>query len=184
MKFLALQGGTRHPVHISSIRLSKNLEISQQSASRYLIELVDEGFVDRRLAQGGQIVTILEKGIVILRKEFSEYSLMFGTQREIEMKGTLETGLGEGGYYISKKGYMHQFKEKLGWEPFMFKIIKGYEPKIETYLAGDEDLIKADEKYEYTKLKVEFLESIIKSLNTRGYNIRSAIDFLKFTMGS
>jgi hypothetical protein len=74
--------------------------------------------------------------------------------------------------------------EKLGWEPFMFKIIKGYEPKIETYLAGDEDLIKADEKLEYTKLKVEFLESIIKSLNTRGYNIRSAIDFLKFTMGS
>jgi hypothetical protein len=43
---------------------------------------------------------------------------------------------------------------------------------------------KTDEKYEYTKLKVEFLESIIKSLNTRGYNIRSAIDFLKFTMGS
>ena len=73
--------------------------------------------------------------------------------------------------------------EKLGWEPFMFKIIKGYEPKIETYLAGDEDLIKADEKLEYTKLKVEFLESIIKSLNTRGYNIKSAIDFLRFTMG-
>jgi hypothetical protein len=85
-------------------------------------------------------------------------------------------------YYAGKMS--QEELEKLGWEPFMFKIIKGYEPKIETYLAGDEDLIKADEKYEYTKLKVEFLESIIKSLNTRGYNIRSAIDFLKFTMGS
>ena len=89
-----MQGGIRHPVHISSIKLSKNLGISQQSASRYLIQLVDEGYLDRRLAQGGQVVTILEKGIMILRKEFSEYSLMFGTKREIEMKGTLETGLG------------------------------------------------------------------------------------------
>jgi hypothetical protein len=85
-------------------------------------------------------------------------------------------------YYAGKMSQVEL--EELGWEPFMFKIIKGYEPKIETYLAGDEDLIKADEKLEYTKLKVEFLESIIKSLNTRGYNIRSAIDFLKFTMGS
>ena len=74
--------------------------------------------------------------------------------------------------------------EELGWEPFMYKIIKGYEPKIETYLAGDNDLIKADEKLDYIKQKVDFLESIIKSLNTRGYNIRSAIDFLRFTMGS
>ena len=73
--------------------------------------------------------------------------------------------------------------EELGWEQFKIKIIKGYEPKIETYLAGDDDLIEANQKYEYQKIKVEFLESIIKSLNTRGYNIKSAIDFLRFTMG-
>ena len=66
----------------------------------------------------------------------------------------------------------------------MFKNIKGYEPRIETYLAGDNDLIKADEKLDYIKQKVDFLESIIKSLNTRGYNLRAAIDFLRFTMGS
>jgi len=68
--------------------------------------------------------------------------------------------------------------EEHGWEQFKVKLIKGYEPKIETYLNGDEDLIESDQK-----IKVEFLESIIKSLNTRGYNIKSAIDFLRFTMG-
>ena len=73
--------------------------------------------------------------------------------------------------------------EELGWDQFKIKIIKGYEPKIETYLAGDDDLIEANQKFEYQKIKVEFLESIIKSLNTRGYNIKSAIDFLRFTMG-
>ena len=60
--------------------------MSQQSASRYLIELVDNGYVERRLAQGGQVVTILKSGISVLNKEFSEYSLIFGTEKEIEMK--------------------------------------------------------------------------------------------------
>jgi hypothetical protein len=73
--------------------------------------------------------------------------------------------------------------EEQGWEQFKIKLIKGYEPKIETYLQGDDDLIEANQKLEYQKIKVEFLESIIKSLNTRGYNIKSAIDFLRFTMG-
>ena len=71
MKFLALQGGTRHPIHVSSIKLSKNLGVSQQSASRYLIELVEKGYLERRLAQGGQVVTVLNQGIAILRKKIS-----------------------------------------------------------------------------------------------------------------
>jgi len=137
-------------VHISSIKLSKNLGISQQSASRYLIELVDRGYLNRRLAQGGQVVTILEKGILTLRREFSEYSLMFGTQKEIEMKGTLETGLGEGGYYISKKGYMSQFQEKLGWEPyegtFNLRLDEDEVPKIEAMRAAEGMLINGFEQ--------------------------------------
>ena len=150
MKFIALQGGARHPIHISSTNLSQNLGVSQQSASRYLIELVDRGYLNRRLAQGGQVVTILEKGILTLRREFSEYSLMFGTQREIEMKGTLETGLGEGGYYISKKGYMSQFKQKLGWEPyegtFNLRLDEDEVPKIEAMRAAEGMLISGFEQ--------------------------------------
>ena len=66
----------------------------------------------------------------------------------------------------------------------MYKLVKGSEPKLETYLEGDSDIIQLSEKLDYIKQKVDFLESIIKSLNTRGYNLRSAIDFLRFTMGS
>ena len=66
LKFIALQGGTRHPIHISSTTLSNNLGVSQQSASRYLIELVNKGYLERRLAQGGQVISILKKGIKLL----------------------------------------------------------------------------------------------------------------------
>ncbi len=150
MKFLALQGGTRHPIHVSSINLSKNLGVSQQSASRYLIELVEKGYLERRLAQGGQVVTVLNKGIAILRKEFSEYSLIFGTQKEIEMKGILETGLGEGGYYISKKGYMKQFQKKLNWKPyegtFNLRLNDDEVPKIEAMKAAEGIVIEGFEQ--------------------------------------
>ena len=150
MKFIALQGGTRHPIHISSINLSKNLGVSQQSASRYLIELVERGYLERRLAQGGQVVTVLNKGIAILRTEFSEYSLIFGTQKEIEMKGILETGLGEGGYYISKKEYMSQFQKKLKWKPyegtFNLRLNDDEVPKIEAMKAAEGILIEGFEQ--------------------------------------
>jgi riboflavin kinase len=150
LKFIALRGGTRHPIHISSINLSKNLEVSQQTASRYLIELVEKGYLERRLAQGGQIVTVLNKGITVLRKEFSEYSLIFGTQKEIEMKGILETGLGEGGYYISKKGYMRQFQKKLKWKPyegtFNLRLHDDEVPKIEAMKAAEGILIEGFEQ--------------------------------------
>ena len=150
MKFIALQGGTRHPIHISSTNLSQNLGVSQQSASRYLIELVDRGYLERRLAQGGQVITVLKKGISVLRNEFSEYSLIFGTQKEIEMKGALETGLGEGGYYISKKGYMDQFQKKLNWKPyegtFNLRLNDDEVPKIEAMKAAEGILIEGFEQ--------------------------------------
>ena len=45
LKILALQGGTRHSVHISSAELAKKLEISQQSASRHIINLEKKGYI-------------------------------------------------------------------------------------------------------------------------------------------
>ena len=137
-------------MHVSSISLSKQLHVSQQSASRYLIELVEKGYLERRLAQGGQVVTIMNKGIAILRKEFSEYGLIFGAPEKIEIRGTLETGLGEGGYYISKKGYMEQFEKKLGWRPFEgtfnLRLNEDEVPKIEAMKAAEGILIEGFEQ--------------------------------------
>tara|TARA_Y100001970_G_C14080598_1_gene774474 strand:+ start:251 stop:928 length:678 start_codon:yes stop_codon:yes gene_type:complete len=146
LKFLALQGATRHPVHISSIKLSKKLDVSQQSASRHLLDLVKNGSIERKHAQGGQIITIKDKGIAKLRKEFSEYNLIFGKQKYIEMTGILETGLGEGGYYISKEGYMEQFNKKLNWKPykgtFNLRLNDDEIPKIEAMKAAEGILIE------------------------------------------
>jgi len=55
---------------------------------------------------------------------------------------------------------------------------------IPMYIEADKHIIELSLKIGLQQEKIDLLESIIKSLSNRGYNIRAAIDFLKFTMGA
>ena len=41
-----------------------------------------------------------------------------------------------------------------------------------------------NDRIEYHKEKINYLETIIKSLSTRGFLIKNSIDWKKFTMGA
>ena len=69
---------------------------------------------------------------------------------------------------------------KLEWEPFQLNILKA---DIEKYLSSDEDLSLIRLRLSYTKEKVDYLESVIKIISNRQWNIRSAIDWRKFLNG-
>jgi hypothetical protein len=56
--------------------------------------------------------------------------------------------------------------------------------EIPTYMEGDKELIAMSLKIGYQQEKIELLESIIKSLVNRGFQIKAAIDWHKFTMGA
>lgn len=60
-------------------------------------------------------------------------------------------------------------------------ILKG---DIPMYLEGDQDIINLSLKIGLQQEKVELLESIIKSLTNRGFQIKAAIDWYRFTMGA
>ena len=68
-----------------------------------------------------------------------------------------------------------------GWEPFQLRILKS---DISIYLQSDKDLGRAELRMELQKEKVEFLESIIKNLPARGYQINAAIAWEKFKVGA
>ena len=70
--------------------------------------------------------------------------------------------------------------DKLEWEPFQLNILKA---DIEKYLSSDEDLSLIRLRLSYTKEKVDYLESVIKIISNRQWNIRSAIDWRKFLNG-
>ena len=71
--------------------------------------------------------------------------------------------------------------EKLGWEPFLGKILKG---EMHSYLEADEDVFMIKTKIVMMEEKINYLDSIVKMINNRGFQIKSAIDWIKFKSGS
>ncbi len=68
-----------------------------------------------------------------------------------------------------------------GWKlPARGMILK---QDLPTYMEGDNDIIELSLKIGMAQEKVDFLDSIIRSLQNRGFLIKSAIDFQKFIMG-
>jgi len=72
-----------------------------------------------------------------------------------------------------------ELKER-DWEPFALKVLKN---DLDVYLDADSDLIYAQQKISLQEDKVQFVENIIKSLTARGYNIKSAIEWIKWSQG-
>ena len=65
--------------------------------------------------------------------------------------------------------------------PFDHKILK---QDIHIYLESDEELIKAKQKTEYNKICMESCERILKQIQSRGWDIKNAIEWRKFVDGT
>lgn len=118
LKQLALLGAMDEAVELSSGEFATLLELSQQSASRRLIELTEEALVSREMGVRKQRIRITEEGRSLLRAEHMLYQRLFEHQDHITLSGTVKAGLGEGRYYLSRPGYVSQFQGKLGWAPY------------------------------------------------------------------
>ena len=82
-------------------------------------------------------------------------------------------------YYSGKMA--QEDLEKLGWEPFLGKILKG---EMHSYLEADEAVFRIKTKIVMMEEKINYLDSIVKMINNRGFQIKSAIDWIKFKSGS
>ena len=83
-------------------------------------------------------------------------------------------------YEFYSQGHTEETR-KLGWQlPPRGIILKA---DIPLYLESDQDVVDLSLKIGMQQEKVDFLESIIKSFQTRGYLIKNSIDFMRFTMG-
>jgi len=66
-------------------------------------------------------------------------------------------------------------------KPFDLKILK---TDIDKYLEADEDLQKQKQKVDYLNAVVDFLDRTIRLISNRGFTIKNAIDWRKFTSGA
>jgi hypothetical protein len=81
-------------------------------------------------------------------------------------------------YYL---GFLDQETlNERGWQPNALKILK---QDLPVYIESDSDLQLIQSKIDIQKQKLSFLESAIKTISTRGFVIKNAIDWERFKVG-
>ena len=55
---------------------------------------------------------------------------------------------------------------------------------VDKYIESDEELIKAKQKCEYLNACVDYLDKTIRQITNRGFLIKDAIEWRKFTSGA
>ena len=116
---LLSKGARYNFVQITTSSLGKSIKKSQQAASKHILELENGGFIDRVMTGRHFSVKITQKGYSELVKLHSILgSTLSSSPSQLELNGSLISGLGEGAYYMSLNGYTKQFKVKIGYIPF------------------------------------------------------------------
>jgi riboflavin kinase len=119
LSYLLSKGAKHNYVTVTTSLLGKNIKKSQQAASKHLLELEQNQFIERIINGRNISVKITAKGFsemvklaAVLQKSLDSFP------SHVELKGTLVSGMGEGAYYMALKGYTKQFKSKIGYVPF------------------------------------------------------------------
>ncbi|UCE43828.1 MAG: DUF120 domain-containing protein [Candidatus Bathyarchaeota archaeon] len=140
---LAELGACSRTVKVSTEYLAQKMGVSQQTASRHLIQLDESGWIKRIITPDGCLIRILDSGIAELKKLHSGLQIIMEAPYppSVTLEGVLFTGLGEGAYYVTRDRYRGQFMEKLGFDPYPgtlnLKLTSEYDLKtrseLETY---------------------------------------------------
>jgi len=70
--------------------------------------------------------------------------------------------------------------DRLEWQPFLVKVLK---PEVNSYVESDDDIIKLKETIALMEEKINYIDSVIRMINNRGFQIKSAIDWIKYKDG-
>ena len=92
----------------------------------------------------------------------------------------------------AKGDYKKMYREK--WEyyggkadakvyvtkPFDLKVLKS---DLSVYIESDDEIIQCEHKVAYLETVVKYIDGVLKSINSRGWDIKNAIDWRKFEAG-
>ncbi len=65
-------------------------------------------------------------------------------------------------------------------KPFDHKVLR---QDVDKYMDADEDLIRIISKIDYYQVMISYLDSILKTINNRTYQIKNSIEWQKFIRG-
>ena len=146
---LAEMGAYHRTIKVSTQYLAERAGISQQTASRQLIELDNLGWVQRTITPEGCLAKLTDTGKGQLKNLYQKLKAVLEAARplSVTLEGVVFSGLGEGSYYIRQDGYRKQFLEKLGFDP--------YPGTLNVKLTSDFDVKTRQELEGYPAIEVE-----------------------------
>lgn len=100
----------------TTIALAKDLNLSQQSISRKLIALEQQGLIQRAVSMNGVDLKLTPSAIAHLREHYQRLKKLFSST--LQLRGIVQDGLGEGKFYMSMPYYKQQFKKQFGFVPY------------------------------------------------------------------
>lgn len=117
--FLAQSGTYARSLSISTSAIAHHLGTSQQSVSRILIQLEQNGYIEKVVVGKTTLIRLTDKGLDELRNLYIVLKNILEKPMEIILEGRVFSGLGEGFYYISLPQYFEQIKERVGFTPYL-----------------------------------------------------------------
>ena len=112
-------GAVRSFANVTTGMLGESMGLSQQAASLRLAELQRAGLAERAHSVRGLAVRLTEGGLDVVETFLADVSANLERGKSVlSFRGTVFTGLKEGAYYVSMKGYAEHFARSLGFVPF------------------------------------------------------------------
>ncbi len=115
--YLAKRGALSRPAAVTTSHVGKELGISQQSVSRWLITLEKKNLTTRKKGIRGYLVRVTPEGRKLMESMRNGLNEALVESNKIIMKGRVVSGMLEGRYYI-EKGYGEKIKSLMGFLPY------------------------------------------------------------------
>lgn len=154
---LAEVGAYHRTAKVSTQYLAERTGLSQQTASRHLIQLDNLGWINRSTTPEGCLVTLTDAGKAQLKSLYSKLKIVLEATHPLSviLQGVVFSGLGEGAYYVKQDGYQKQFIEKLGFYP--------YPGTLNVRLTSEYDIKAKRELEDYPAVEIEGFKNELRT---------------------
>jgi riboflavin kinase, archaea type len=112
--YLLGKNAHREGAKLTTKEMANELDVSQQTISRWMIELEQMGFLDR----SNREIRLSQKAVSEAEKVYNVLKASLEKNRQYLFSGKVVAGLGTGSSFLKIKGYSESLQKKLGFKPF------------------------------------------------------------------
>lgn len=112
--YLLGKGAHQEGVKLTTKEMAGELGVSQQTISRWMIELEQGGYIDRKEGD----IRLTQKAVAEADKVYQELKIALECTRKFKFAGSVVDGLGTGGNFLKISGYREGITKKIGFKPF------------------------------------------------------------------